>query len=269
MSAEAGPAADPVGLVEAGLVAAWARQVSWIPGATFHRVGGVVVVLTGLADQTQQVALAERDPDDPEAAVAAAEVLVRRAGWRPAFDLAAGAHPRLEAALGAAGFEVVGSRPAMVAPTRARVLGPSRAVHAASVTPPGLVIRAARPGDLPALVALQSTAFTMAPRVAQGLVAEGIWRVRGVRVLVAELDGRVVGSAFVHLDRPAAGLVGVGVDAGVRRRGVGRALTEASLRAAASAGIEQMWLQSTPMGEALYRSLGFRAVAEFRVWLAS
>lgn len=257
---DTGPRRPPVSVVETGLVAAWARQTSWIPGATFHRFQGVVVALTRLPDQTQQVALAEGDPADPEASVTAAEVCFRDAGWRPAFDLAAGAHPTLEATLAASGYRLVGRRPAMALDLDVPV--------PAAPSSPGVAVRPARSDDLPALVELQQRVFALTPRVATGVLGPGLLRARGVAVLVAELGGEVVGSTLVHLDRPAGGLVGLGVDAGARRHGVGRALTAAAARAARAAGARWLWLQSTPDGEPLYRATGFVEVARSQVWLA-
>jgi ribosomal protein S18 acetylase RimI-like enzyme len=248
-------------VLETALVAAWARQVSWIPGATFHRLGGVVVALTGLPDQTQQVALAERDPSDPAAAVAAVGARFRDAGWRPAFDLVAGAHPALESALGAAGYRVAGRRPVLsLALAPAPVARPARSG--------GVAVRPARPGDLDTLVELHQRVFGLSAPVAGGLLGPGALRAPGLVVLVAELGGRPVGSTLVHLDRPAAGLVGLGVVRRARRRGVGRALTLAAAHAAADAGARWLWLQSTPDGEHLYRAVGFTEVATSEIWLA-
>lgn len=262
--------ADLVGRFEAGLVAAWARQGGWVPVAAWHRLGGLVVALSGVPDQSQQVALVESEPDDPAAAVLAAEVLFTRRGWTPGFDLLAGAHPRLEAALTGRGYRVVASRPGLV-----RRLDPLASVGTAPSVDPGLaavVVRPARPDDLTAVRALQAASFDLTPAVADGMLAPGILTTPGAALLVAEeggAGGTVIGSVLVHLDQPTAGIVGLAVAPVARRRGVGTALTHDALDRAARAGADLVWLQSTPMAEPLYRSAGFVELGRCEVWLLS
>jgi GNAT superfamily N-acetyltransferase len=71
----------------------------------------------------------------------------------------------------------------------------------------------------------------------------------GWRALVAEADGRCVGYVLFELiDRPigtftaamrAVYIHQIGVDSGVRRRGIGRALVQAVEREAAALGVQQ------------------------------
>ena len=252
--------ADAVALVERGLVRSWVRQVGWVPRSEVRRLGGITVVLSGVRDQTQQVALVDGPVDDPEASVIAAEVCIERAGWRPAFDLAEGAHPDIEAILESRGFRVVVTRPAMVG-TTARELAP---------LPEGVAIELAVSTQRDAVVELQTEAFDMPVETARGLVASAMFADPEAAVLVAR-DERapvtpVVGSVTVHLDDPAA-ILGAAVRPSHRRRGIGAALTTAALRLAAGHDSGLAWLQATPDGEPIYRRLGFDEVARFSVWL--
>jgi ribosomal protein S18 acetylase RimI-like enzyme len=97
-------------------------------------------------------------------------------------------------------------------------------------------------------------------------------RAERMPVLVALVDGSVVGSATVEMDDAllgdddqelppeAASLRMLGVDPAARRSGAGRALVEGSLEVARAAGKRVMLLRTTgPMvgAQRLYRSMGF------------
>jgi GNAT superfamily N-acetyltransferase len=250
--------------LEAGLARSWVRQAGWVPRSEVRRLGDVLVVLSGIRDQTQQVAVV--DPTavdgqvpDPEASVVAAEVCFDRVGWRPAFDLAAGAHPRLEGVLAERGFEVVLTRPGMVAPT---------SVAPAVVARHDVHLELAVSPDRQEIVELQRRSFDLHPATARGLVPNALFADPEAAVIVARdaAGGSIVGSVTVHLD-PTAAVVGAAVLPSHRGRGIGSALTVAALALAERHGADLAWLQATPDGESLYRRLGFVQVAPFQVWL--
>jgi GNAT superfamily N-acetyltransferase len=87
------------------------------------------------------------------------------------------------------------------------------------------------------------------------------------RLLLAEEDGGLLGSACLHPIRPGvAEIKRMYVRPGQRRRGVGRALAQALLDEARAAGYEGLLLDSPPFcaeAHALYRSLGFRDTAPY------
>lgn len=95
------------------------------------------------------------------------------------------------------------------------------------------------------------------PEAAAGLTSAfiahpGIWGV------VAEVDGRVVGSNFLDERGPIAGVGPITVDPGAQQRGVGRRLMEAVLeRGAGAAGIRLLQDAFNAQSLALYASLGF------------
>jgi GNAT superfamily N-acetyltransferase len=85
----------------------------------------------------------------------------------------------------------------------------------------------------------------------------------------AEVDGRGAASASAWLD-PGTGMavVGwVGTDRDYRRRGLGRAVTLATVNAAFDLGATAVGLQASPMGLPVYERLGFRTVGGYAVWL--
>ena len=138
-----------------------------------------------------------------------------------------------------------------------------------------LVVRPAEPGDAAALVELASA---VGSEPEGWLISDATWRsvgderryLRAIRrhpdavVLVAELDGRIVGRLSLSRDpHPASRHVadlGLMVAAGHRRRGVGRALLEAAEQWARGAGIRKLELHVFPYNEAaiaLYESCGY------------
>jgi RimJ/RimL family protein N-acetyltransferase len=137
-----------------------------------------------------------------------------------------------------------------------------------------VIVRRAEPGDAAALVAL-ANAVSAEPEA--WLISTG-WRsvneerrfLRAVRrhpdaaVIVAELDGEVVGRLSLARDQhPASGHVadlGLMVDVGHRRAGVGRALMVAAAEWARTHSVSKLELHVFPWNEpaiALYESLGY------------
>jgi GNAT superfamily N-acetyltransferase len=246
--------------LEQGLATSWARQARWVPRSTIRHLGGVLVVLSGVRDQTQQVAVVEAPVPDPEASVVAAEVCFADAGWRPAFDLAAGAHPEIEAVLADRGFQVVESRPGMLR-------GIGRRDWPVVAAPAHLELGVSRDRDQ--IVEVQREAFDLHPQTARGLVPNAMFADPAVAVVVARTEprGPVVGSVTVHLDGEVGAIVGTAVTRSHRRQGIGSALTGAALDLAHGHGIDSVWLQATPDGEPVYTRMGFVEVATCQVWL--
>lgn len=80
-------------------------------------------------------------------------------------------------------------------------------------------------------------------------------------------DGAAVAGAWSHLRDTDCGVYAVGTVPASRRRGRARALMQHVLADASDRGARTATLQSTPMGEPLYRSLGFIAVGRYEEWV--
>ncbi|WP_205650241.1 GNAT family N-acetyltransferase [Actinoplanes solisilvae] len=79
-------------------------------------------------------------------------------------------------------------------------------------------------------------------------------------------DGRVAGTAEAFYCDGLVLLYFIGTQPEHRRRGIGTAMTRAVLRQAAARGVETAALTSSAMGEPVYRRLGFREIADYRVF---
>ena len=82
---------------------------------------------------------------------------------------------------------------------------------------------------------------------------------------LADLDGRPVGIAMTIVSHGVAGIYWVGSLKEARGRGVGRAVTAAAIDAGFDLGAEIASLQASPMGEPLYREMGFETIFAYRL----
>lgn len=85
----------------------------------------------------------------------------------------------------------------------------------------------------------------------------------GLAFFLARLDGRPAGTATAVRTSDAGGLYSVGTVEDARRRGVGSAVTWAALEQIRTWGCSAAVLQSSAMGHAMYRSMGFRDVVDY------
>jgi GNAT superfamily N-acetyltransferase len=92
-----------------------------------------------------------------------------------------------------------------------------------------------------------------------GLVADN------AATFVAELDGKPVGIAMTIVSHGVAGIYWVGTLAEARGRGIGEAVTAAAVNAGLDLGGEVVSLQASPMGEPVYRRMGFETIYRYRL----
>ena len=90
-----------------------------------------------------------------------------------------------------------------------------------------------------------------------------------VALFVGRLDGDAVGTSLAIRSDTATGVYNVVTLERARRRGVGTALTWASVAAGRARGHDTIVLQSSAMAESMYRAMGFRLVAPYVVFSAT
>lgn len=89
-----------------------------------------------------------------------------------------------------------------------------------------------------------------------------------LRSFVAYQEGEPIGASSLYLGAGVAGLYCVGVVPEARRQGIGAAITTAPLLLARDLGYRIGVLQASPMGEPVYRRLGFQEHGQFTLYIA-
>jgi len=89
-----------------------------------------------------------------------------------------------------------------------------------------------------------------------------------VVAVVAHLDGTPVAGAMVLLSHGVAGIYWVSSTTPTRGRGLGEAVTRAVTNRAFDLGARLVSLQASPMGEPIYRRMGFVELFRYRMLLA-
>lgn len=85
------------------------------------------------------------------------------------------------------------------------------------------------------------------------------------RPFVAEADGTILGSGVTTINGPVAWIGTIWVDPAWRGRGIGRALTQATIDTAEDAGCHTLVLVATDAGRPLYERFGFEVQAHYRI----
>lgn len=134
-----------------------------------------------------------------------------------------------------------------------------------------MTVRAARPGDVPAVLAIEGASFAtdrISPRNLRRMLARG-----NCAILVAERRGVVAGYGLVLFRRGArrARLYSLAVDPAHRRTGVARRLLSAIERVVHRRGFEAMTLEAGVANSAatkFYEGMGYIQVADLGAYYA-
>jgi GNAT superfamily N-acetyltransferase len=89
-----------------------------------------------------------------------------------------------------------------------------------------------------------------------------------VAAFLAQLEGRPAGIAMTIVSHEVAGIYWVGCTEEVRGRGLGRTMTATAVNAGFDLGAKTASLQASPMGESLYRQMGFETIFNYRLLMS-
>ncbi|HEX5822912.1 MAG TPA: GNAT family N-acetyltransferase [Candidatus Limnocylindrales bacterium] len=227
------------------------------PGGETGTIGGVVYVASGLPIglfNQVQIVVADADPDD----VARAVGRLRARGDRLLVYLRVGPDDHLQAAASDLG---------LVAATDERPLPGMALAPITEISPPPTEhdIRRVRDAEgLADFIALSAEGFGIPADLAERIVGPAMLRDAAASPYVGYREGRPVAISLGYRNGPTIGVYSVSVLDSERRRGFGSAMTRQAIADGAAAGCTVATLQSSEMGESIYRAMGFRTVARYR-----
>jgi GNAT superfamily N-acetyltransferase len=213
------------------------------------------------------VVRADLQGERADAAILASQKLLRAKGVPGSWHVGPSMRPSdLAARLRAHGFEG-GPEPGMAAELDSL---------AEVERPEGFnVDRIHTPAELDAYAGVLALGFGEGPKEAEWVRAMygriGLRDSVPWRHYLGRLDGHPVATASVFLSAGAAGLYFVSTAPGLRRRGIGAAISRAALLGARELGVRIGVLGSSRMGHRMYQRLGFRDVCDIEVleWSSS
>jgi GNAT superfamily N-acetyltransferase len=129
--------------------------------------------------------------------------------------------------------------------------------------PEELVIRPVGADHSDAYIAALAAGFETPVEMMRRLGSPQILDLSCVVAYLAYVDGAVVGTGLALRTDDCVGVFNISVTPDHRRRGYGRAVAAAALRAEQDRGARTAFLHSSRMGLAVYRSLGFRAAEQW------
>jgi ribosomal protein S18 acetylase RimI-like enzyme len=86
---------------------------------------------------------------------------------------------------------------------------------------------------------------------------------------IADLEGSPAGIAMTIVTHGVAGIYWVGTTKEARGRGLGWTVTAAAVNAGFDIGAETASLQASPMGESLYRRMGFETIFSYQLLMCA
>ena len=190
------------------MAAALRAKTLAVSGGEVVGIDGLEVHLSHLPDPGENFVSVATEPEDPEAALAEAEAILRRNGMPFGIGVLAGRHRSVDAAVRARGHHVLFEEPAMTV----------RLADLALVTfPPDVRLDEAEPGDLAAVAALDALAFDGDIEVSRGMYSRGLLGI--AHVITATEGGKIVGVATGVPAGEAVGVFGVAVARKLANRG--------------------------------------------------
>lgn len=127
---------------------------------------------------------------------------------------------------------------------------------------PGVTVVPVTPANLAEHLGVR-VASGVPPELAGRLFSKAFAADPDVQLFTARLEGRAVGASVAIRTGNVSGVYAVGTLPLARRRGVGTAATWAAVAAGRAWGCDTVVLQSSEMGHAVYRAMGFRTVVSY------
>jgi len=127
------------------------------------------------------------------------------------------------------------------------------------------VVRVETADGLAQALALAAEGFGLPADFLAPLYLPGVAGLDGFEVYVGRVAGRDVTTAASYVVGGDVGIFNVATPAEHRGHGYGAAITSRAVREGFAAGTELAYLQSSTLGESVYRRLGFREVVSYEL----
>lgn len=241
-------------LANANLCGTFTALAERLPTGRTCRFGSVRALATGLPVPAYNRVFAFA-PATPEEVREAVTWLAGQGApyWVNTDEATTEAVGDVAAALGLelAAFEV----PGMVLRSLAGVAAPSPTLAVEAVT---------HQAAFDDFLTVAATVFHDTPQREMRRAYGAAWRAGDLQPFVGRVGGRAVACGVLSRTGDEAGVYAISVLPEQRRRGFGRAMTEAVLRAGRGSGCRRGVLQAAPGVRALYERMGFEAVVHYR-----
>jgi N-acetylglutamate synthase len=246
-------------LAAQGLLNAWRRFGSEVPGFSSKEAAGAVAMITG-------VPLALLNGVWVESAIeadAVAELLdhVSSTGLPHCLQCRPGAAGVLSALASARGMHQADEIPLMAARSR------DGAGHTGLAV--GLVMRELDQSETELHAQVAADGFEAPIELFRQLITTDLLAMEGVRCYVGELEGQPVSTGLGLLTGSAVVIFNIATPPAHRRRGFGAAVTRQIAADGMAAGAEWALLQSSKAGYSVYERLGFRTVERWSTWVSA
>ena len=247
---------DERSVAVAGFEQCWRELFQACPGHVWHEAGGVVRAATGIPIPPFNGIWSFADEVSAEDVLRAVdEMATGELPWN--VQLRPGYPAELEQALADRGLVHVGDIPFMAVEPGQLVQRPSPLVLREAVTF----------DDVSAHLGHLEAAFGMQPEVSRQAMPMAIFFLPGSTTWLGSTDGTEVTTALQYDVDASSGIFNVATPEEHRGHGYGGAATARAAQAAFDAGARCVWLQSSPIGESVYRGLGFRTLEHWRQWM--
>jgi ribosomal protein S18 acetylase RimI-like enzyme len=136
-------------------------------------------------------------------------------------------------------------------------------LDAATAVPELDVVRVATADGLAQALAIAAGGFEVPAELLAAMYLVEVAALEGLEYYLGRVEGRDVATAIGYRLEGTVGIFNVATPREHRGRGYGAAVTAEAARDGFSAGAELAWLQSSAIGESVYRRLGFREVETY------
>jgi ribosomal protein S18 acetylase RimI-like enzyme len=226
------------------------RLAGVLEGARFERRDGYTfMVFPTFPLPAFNGAWAEADSAAGELGRALAEV--EELGLRFGATVRAGRTPAVEATVPQLGLTVAARLPGMAATPEDLPAAPASELE---------IIRVETADGLAQALSVAATGFEVPAELLASVYMVEVSELDGIEYYLARLGGRDVSTAVGYRIDGTVGIFNVATPPEYRGRGYGATITAYAARDGFAAGADLAWLQSSVMGESVYRRLGFREV---------